>query len=417
MKKLILAFIAVFTAVCSLSAQQENYAQMTITYATIGDTDHSEEYADKGAFLAFYKSEDGYFCMANVWPESQSYGHITDWVAYHFDATEEDYAYDAFTFNWHFANTYDDVTGVASCSLLKIYKEDGQIQYALGYTLEDDSDALFSGNIEGYIDEFINLMNESQGNDLLGIWAAQTMDVLNDAGAVMATIYPLNCNMYNIIEFKDDNKGNWYEEYEGESEEGELSYVYSHPKVYVSMSGEESEFEFVGESLVVVKEDEEGEEEGIRFRVTYAKVPPIENAEEEGSVEPEPAAVPEPVIDEEEIEEEPIPFQLVEEKPRFMGGDANSFSKWVNERLVYPKIAKENGVQGRVVLQFTVAKDGSVKNIKVLRGVDPALDNEAVRVVSMSPAWTPGRQRDRAVPVTYTFPVIFQLSVGNKDAK
>ena len=114
-------------------------------------------------------------------------------------------------------------------------------------------------------------------------------------------------------------------------------------------------------------------------------------------------------VEEEVVEEEAIPFQLVEEKPSFQGGDANQFSKWVNQRLVYPEIAKENGVQGRVTLQFTVEKDGSVTKVKVLRGVDPSLDKEAVRVVSMSPKWKPGKQRDRAVPVTYTFPVIFQL--------
>ena len=75
-------------------------------------------------------------------------------------------------------------------------------------------------------------------------------------------------------------------------------------------------------------------------------------------------------VEEEVIEEEAIPFQLVEEKPSFMGGDANEFSKWVNQRLVYPEIAKENGVQGRVTLQFTVESDGRVTNVKVLRGVD-----------------------------------------------
>ena len=112
---------------------------------------------------------------------------------------------------------------------------------------------------------------------------------------------------------------------------------------------------------------------------------------------------------EEEIEEEAIPFQLVEEKPSFNGGDANEFSKWVNSKLVYPEIAKENGVQGRVTLQFTVEADGRVTNVKVLRGVDESLDKEAVRVVSSSPKWKPGKQRDRAVKVTYTFPVIFQL--------
>lgn len=114
-------------------------------------------------------------------------------------------------------------------------------------------------------------------------------------------------------------------------------------------------------------------------------------------------------VKEEVVEEEAIPFQLVEQKPSFNGGDANEFSKWVNQRLVYPEIAKENGVQGRVMLQFTVNTDGTVSNVKVLRGVDSSLDKEAVRVVSSSPKWKPGKQRDRAVKVTYTFPVIFQL--------
>ena len=112
---------------------------------------------------------------------------------------------------------------------------------------------------------------------------------------------------------------------------------------------------------------------------------------------------------EEVVEEEAIPFALVEEKPKFQGGDANTFSKWVNSKLVYPEIAKENGVQGRVTLQFTVNTDGSVSNVTVLRGVDPSLDKEAVRIVSSSPKGEPGRQRERPVKVTYTFPVIFQL--------
>lgn len=114
-------------------------------------------------------------------------------------------------------------------------------------------------------------------------------------------------------------------------------------------------------------------------------------------------------VQEEVVEEEAIPFQLVEVQPSFNGGGPNEFTKWVNQRLVYPEIAKENGVQGRVTLQFTVEKDGSVTNVKVLRGVDSSLDKEAVRVVSSSPKWKPGKQRDRAVKVTYTFPVIFQL--------
>jgi protein TonB len=104
----------------------------------------------------------------------------------------------------------------------------------------------------------------------------------------------------------------------------------------------------------------------------------------------------------------PIEF-INEEKPTFGNGDANAFSKWINKNLVYPEIAKENGIQGRVTVQFTIEKDGSVTNVKVLRGVDPSLDKEAVRVVSASPKWKPGKQKGRAAPVTYIYPVIFQL--------
>lgn len=139
--------------------------------------------------------------------------------------------------------------------------------------------------------------------------------------------------------------------------------------------------------------------------------PPVNNSVNQAVPNKAPANTkPAPVVEVPADDEEPLPFQLVEVKPSFMGGDANKFSKWVNQRLVYPEIARENGVQGRVVLQFTVGKDGSVYNVKVLRGVDPALDKEAVRVVSMSPKWKPGTQRDKPVPVTYTFPVIFSLN-------
>ena len=115
------------------------------------------------------------------------------------------------------------------------------------------------------------------------------------------------------------------------------------------------------------------------------------------------------VQDEEVVEEEEVPFAIVEQKPTFQGGDANTFTKWVFSKIVYPEIAKENGVQGRVTLQFTIETDGSVKNVKVLRGVDSSLDKEAVRVVSSSPKWSPGMQRNKPVRVKYTFPVVFQL--------
>ena len=113
--------------------------------------------------------------------------------------------------------------------------------------------------------------------------------------------------------------------------------------------------------------------------------------------------------EEEVVEEEEVPFAIVEQKPTFQGGDANTFTKWVFSKIVYPEIAKENGVQGRVTLQFTIDTDGSIKNVKVLRGVDSSLDKEAVRVVSSSPKWQPGMQRNKPVKVKYTFPVVFQL--------
>ena len=104
-----------------------------------------------------------------------------------------------------------------------------------------------------------------------------------------------------------------------------------------------------------------------------------------------------------------VPFAEIQVKPTFNGGDANEFSKWVNERLKYPEQAKADKAQGRVVLQFTVGADGVVRDVKVLKGVREDLDAEALRVISASPQWGPGMQDGKAVPVTYVFPVVYQL--------
>ncbi|MDR1348974.1 MAG: TonB family protein [Prevotellaceae bacterium] len=112
---------------------------------------------------------------------------------------------------------------------------------------------------------------------------------------------------------------------------------------------------------------------------------------------------------EEEAADDNFPFAVVEEKPKFQGGDQNTFSKWVNSKINYPESAQENGVHGRVMVQFTVDKDGYVKNASVVRKVDPDLDREALRVVSSSPRWTPGKQRTKDVAVVFNFPVVFQL--------
>ena len=105
-----------------------------------------------------------------------------------------------------------------------------------------------------------------------------------------------------------------------------------------------------------------------------------------------------------------IPFAAVEEKPTFNGGDANDFSKWVGENIVYPEDAQNRQISGKVILQFTVTKEGDVKDVKVLKGVDPVIDAEAVRVVSSSPKWAAGNQNGVPVAVNYTFPVIFKLN-------
>ena len=110
-----------------------------------------------------------------------------------------------------------------------------------------------------------------------------------------------------------------------------------------------------------------------------------------------------------ESEPNTIPFQLIEVKPSFNGGDANEFAKWVNSQLIYPTTQKKQGIQGRVILQFTIKADGSVADVHVINGVDSELDKEAVRVVSRSPKWKPGTSKGKPVDVLYTFPIIFQL--------
>jgi protein TonB len=112
--------------------------------------------------------------------------------------------------------------------------------------------------------------------------------------------------------------------------------------------------------------------------------------------------------DEEEVEEEEI-FVIVEEMPGFGGGDSNKFREYISKNLKFPDIAAENGIQGRVFVAFVVEPDGRVSNVRVVRGVDPSLDKEAVRVVESSPRWTPGKQRGKSVRVSFTFPIIFVL--------
>lgn len=100
-------------------------------------------------------------------------------------------------------------------------------------------------------------------------------------------------------------------------------------------------------------------------------------------------------------------FVVVEDMPQFPGGKVQ---QWIAKNVKYPVLAMENGIQGKVYIQFVIEKDGSITDVKVLRGVDASLDKEAVRVVQSMPKWKPGKQRGKPVRVSYTLPINFQLS-------
>ncbi|WP_418442684.1 energy transducer TonB [Alistipes sp.] len=114
------------------------------------------------------------------------------------------------------------------------------------------------------------------------------------------------------------------------------------------------------------------------------------------------------VVKEEEIVEEEI-FVTAETMPSFMGGDLGVFRNWVQKQLNYPPIAQENGIQGKVIIQFVVEKDGRLTNVQVLSTPDRSLSEEAVRVLQLSPRWSPGKQRNQPVRIKYTLPVDFRI--------
>ena len=101
-------------------------------------------------------------------------------------------------------------------------------------------------------------------------------------------------------------------------------------------------------------------------------------------------------------------FTIVEEMPAYPGGDDKLY-EYLGKNIKYPQIARESGIQGRVFVNFVVEPDGSVSNVKVMRGIGGGCDEEAVRVIKTMPKWKPGKQRGKAVRVTYTIPVVFKL--------
>lgn len=106
------------------------------------------------------------------------------------------------------------------------------------------------------------------------------------------------------------------------------------------------------------------------------------------------------------------PFVVVENQPEFPGG-TEAMKNFLADNILYPEEAQEKGIQGRVICNFIVRKDGSITDVNVVRGVDPLLDAEAVRVLKSMPAWKPGTQRGQAVDVCFTLPVEFRLEKSN----
>lgn len=121
-----------------------------------------------------------------------------------------------------------------------------------------------------------------------------------------------------------------------------------------------------------------------------------------------PVIIPTPIEVPEETVEEETEFIIVEEMPMFGSGTAD-LMKYLSANIKYPTVSAEQGVQGKVVVQFVVGTHGEILNPVVVKSVDPYLDKEAIRVISTMPKWKPGKQRGKAVRVKYTVPVVFKL--------
>lgn len=103
-----------------------------------------------------------------------------------------------------------------------------------------------------------------------------------------------------------------------------------------------------------------------------------------------------------------INFYVVETKPEFPGGEYEMM-KWIAQTVIYPEIAKEKGIQGKVFVQFIIGKDGKISEVELIKGANPILDEEALRVISAMPAWKPGKHKGHLVNVLFQIPINFKL--------
>ncbi len=158
----------------------------------------------------------------------------------------------------------------------------------------------------------------------------------------------------------------------------------------------------VAEILDIVEDDEEIEEEEIQSSEDTGEATTGPSAPVSGPVMAGPIGPTGEDTGEGEI------FQVVEEMPEFPGG-MEALMTYLSKNIKYPSIAQENNIQGRVIVEFVVNKDGSIVEPVVKRSIDSSLDNEAMRVIKSMPKWKPGKQRGKPVRVRYTVPVLFRL--------
>ncbi|MGM9859701.1 MAG: energy transducer TonB [Muribaculaceae bacterium] len=195
-----------------------------------------------------------------------------------------------------------------------------------------------------------------------------------------------------------------------EEEEDEI--IYQEPEEEIAPPEEVANEQRVTETLVVNDEDfDQSKEVKTQEEITENEAMAGAVDVTDGVNDQNKQSIRETIIAEAPAAPEPekvYTMAMVEQKPEFPGGEAAMY-KWLGDHINYPAQASEEGVQGRVVVQFDVAKDGSIVNVKVARGRHPALDKEAVRLVKSMPTWQPGRNNGQPVKVTYTLPISFKL--------
>lgn len=216
------------------------------------------------------------------------------------------------------------------------------------------------------------------------LYGALTTFIIAAVGAVLV-LFVFNDNKKKHYDDDDEDEDGLevvYEERDDESDEEEMAML-EEEDIYEEPEIEEVLVEEVVNSDKFTAYEAEDEIDDVEYRSTE-----------------------ELTVVEAETPDDDRVFDVVEQQPTFSGGDPRV---WIGQNIHYPPVAEENGVQGTVVCQFVVERDGSISNVTVARGADPALDKEAIRVIKSMPRWTPGKQNGQTVRVKYTMPIKFNL--------